>query len=532
MPAFIDDISADEALQGAVVRASCHRGRIRALGLPALPEGYHAVTAAEIPGDPILSCFGCSAPVLAATEVAYRGQPLALLCGPDQEVLAELAGSVSVEAEDEPPILEAAEGSQAIVYSRGDAAAGFAGAFQIVEAEYRTAAQRHYHTDPQGALARWDGSSLVLHASTQDPFCLRREIARLLDVPERKVRVIASRLGCTLEGKLLSSILVAAQAALIQHRTALDREGNPIGARVRILLDGGAYPPAGSAALTQAARAAWGDYLCPHLEVRAAWAVTNNAPAGSFRADGRAQAFFAAELQASRLEKFAQLDPYAWKMNNLTAAGSAARAGGKGAAEGARRAGPAPAQGAMAVLDEVARLSDFRPKHAACAALRKRRKGLLDTAGPLRGIGLSLCSQGLDPEENGFAENRPSAVRVVFSEDQRARIFSSFVDTEQGIYRLFTEQAARILDLDPSRVQVEPVDTLKVPDTGPSTLGRALTVGSQLLEQCCRAVQRRRGKGSLPIAVTKSRQPSAGRLKRRADPIAERSWGGCGTNPC
>jgi CO/xanthine dehydrogenase Mo-binding subunit len=553
MQTFIHDFGPKRALRGIVYRSPFRKGKITDLRVPALPKGYSCVQARDIPGKSVLSCAGYSLPVLAKSEVRYMGEPLILFCGPDPEVLAEVCAAVELKLEEESPIeYKDLSGpyreGQIINVAHGDVDLAFSLADQIVEGEYRTARQEHFYPDTQGAVADWDGKNLSLYAATQDPFGLRSAICRCLDLAPRKVRVVAVPVGNSMEGKLLSSYLVAAQAALLAHNsvkpivliynweedllcspkrpgflirqhTALDREGGAMAVRVQIFMDGGCYPPKDCEALRQAVHSAWGAYRVPNMEVTGRILVTDFPPIGSFRASGRAQAIFAAELHSSRLEEIAQLDPYTWKKENLV-----------GRNEGRNNGHDLMA---LAVLEEATRVSDFTRKYSAYSAVKKRLKTIDQAAYPLRGIGLSLASQdaeGIWECLHTSEETRNTCtLKLVLERGKRVRIFTSFVDCGMGIHALFIYRAAQLLDLDPSKISVQPVDTQEVPDTGPTTLARAVTVGLPLLEQCCKKLQKKRKTSSAPIEIRRSfpldklRLPGRGKDKLK-DGRAESAW--------
>jgi len=526
MQPFLADILTAEIKDlcfGHVLRSPIHRGRVRGLRLPPLPDGCFLVRGRDIPGKRTLSCGGFSHPVLGDPRVQYRGQPYALLGGPDRDVLADLAAAARVDweeqAAEEAGDSRPGSAAPAVQYRRGDPDAAFRGAFQMVEAEYETERRRIHDPDLAGALVQVSEKSLTVYASTQDPFGLREAVAAVLKLPSRRVNVVATRLANPMEGKFLLSVLVAAHAAVlatickkpvwlseepvdnhrygfpgpgfrIRQQTALDREGNLVGARIEMELQAGAYPPAAESVLLPAVRASWGGYRVPNLEIKAATVCSSRVPTGSFRAAGRAQAFFAAELNSSRLEEIGEQDPYTWKARNLM--------------RGDRSADPGSAGSPKAVLDAVVEMANFRRKHASFASLKKRRQSTLDPPYPLRGIGLAVAYQ--DRHDPGVFTTRPNrcAVKAVLDTDKRLHLYTSLVDHGPGVHALFVNRAARLLELDPAKVIVEDVDTQVVPDTGASTLSRALSVGLPLVEQCCQAIKMKRIKGLLPIEVRRS----------------------------
>ncbi|HSV56776.1 MAG TPA: molybdopterin-dependent oxidoreductase Mo/Fe-S-binding subunit [Magnetospirillaceae bacterium] len=77
----------------------------------------------------------------------------------------------------------------------GDVEAGFAKADTVIERTYRCNRVQCTPMEPHVVYAKVDRGRLVLHASTQVPWHLRRIVARAVGIPENKVRVIKERVG-------------------------------------------------------------------------------------------------------------------------------------------------------------------------------------------------------------------------------------------------------------------------------------------------------------------------------------------------
>src|SRR5262249_5498625 len=79
----------------------------------------------------------------------------------------------------------------------GDAARGVAAAAQVVSLRVSQQRLAGVAMEPRVALASVDSSTeeLTIWVSCQAPFRIRAEIARLLDLPESRVRVIAPDVG-------------------------------------------------------------------------------------------------------------------------------------------------------------------------------------------------------------------------------------------------------------------------------------------------------------------------------------------------
>ncbi|HUJ75534.1 MAG TPA: molybdopterin cofactor-binding domain-containing protein, partial [bacterium] len=79
--------------------------------------------------------------------------------------------------------------------STGDVARGLAEADVVVERTYTTSKVQCTPVEPHVVYTRMDGDRLVIHASTQVPWHLRRIVARALGIRENRIQVIKERMG-------------------------------------------------------------------------------------------------------------------------------------------------------------------------------------------------------------------------------------------------------------------------------------------------------------------------------------------------
>ena len=77
----------------------------------------------------------------------------------------------------------------------GDVEAGFAEADMVIERSYKANRVQCTPMEPHVVYARIDSGRLVLRASTQVPWHVRRIVARAIGISENKVRVIKERVG-------------------------------------------------------------------------------------------------------------------------------------------------------------------------------------------------------------------------------------------------------------------------------------------------------------------------------------------------
>ena len=238
----------------------------------------------------------------------------------------------------------------------GDVEQGFAEADRIFEAEYVVPKVQQAHIEPHVVVTYWDEDDrLVIRTSTQVPFHVRRQIAPVLDLPIKRIRVIKPRIGGGFGGKqevlcedVSAHLTIATGRPVIYEMT---REEEFIGARTRhpmrirmktgVKLDGtitanemyclsdtGAY---GCHALTvtgntghkaMALYVGDGPYRKqPNIRFYADVVYTNTVPSGAFRGYGVPQGFWPVERHMETIARDLGLDPIEFRLKNALRSG-------------------------------------------------------------------------------------------------------------------------------------------------------------------------------------------------------------------
>ena len=98
--------------------------------------------------------------------------------------------------------------------------AGFAQADVIVEDEFRTQVQTQSSLETHGSVAMWEGDELIVWDSTQAVHGVREGLAKFLEMPESKVRVICQHMGGGFGSKLQPGSYSAIAAKLSKQANA------------------------------------------------------------------------------------------------------------------------------------------------------------------------------------------------------------------------------------------------------------------------------------------------------------------------
>jgi CO/xanthine dehydrogenase Mo-binding subunit len=506
----------------ATVRSPTARGSIRSIRFPTLPAGYRSILPADIPGRNSVASFGAEVPILAQERVSYVGEPVALIAGSDPVFLEELVAATKVVCDEEEAYLNWESFSSDQVAAKrvavvGDPDLAFSIASSVSEETYTSGAIEHYYSEPQGAAAAYDYDKIAVWCATQWPYHVRDSVALALGCRAEEVSVRPTRLGIHLDGKLWYPSLLACHASIasvacgrpvkilltreedfrvtpkrsrssVSVRAALGKGGELSALDVRIAINVGAYGPLADEMLSQAVLACTGAYACPNLRVEGYAVLTNTPPMGAFGGLGASHTLFAMEAHANRMAMSAGEDPASWKSRNVLRKGSRLLTG-----EPLKEEVPYDA-----IIERLAKASDYRRKYAGYELVRKRRSGRSD--GPLRGIGLAFAYQGAGPFLSGDASNS-YIVEATLDKELRVRILTSAAGGAGGVMDIWRGSAAAVLGVDVKSVSIVPPETDQVPDSGPNTLSRNVSVVNRLVERACQTIQKRRFRDPLPLTA-------------------------------
>ncbi|WP_426243332.1 xanthine dehydrogenase family protein molybdopterin-binding subunit [Nocardioides sp. LHG3406-4] len=338
-------------LYGKIVRSEMASARIKSVDVSEarkLDGVITVLTAEDVPNNAIvehasggLGELTVAQPVLAQDRVRYVGEPIAVIAAVDQETADEAADLVHIEyeqlpgvyspadalADDAPLVHEAGNVLVNWFLARGDVAQAFAEADVVVEDEYQTPHVEHAYLETEAGVGWIENDVVTLRISTQ-VIEHATEIAEILELPESRVRVIASYMGGGFGGKedmtvepylaLLvwrtrkpvrmvwtrqESILASTKRHpfTMRYRTAATKEGRILAMEADIVGDAGAYPCLSARVLFAGAALSTGPYKVPALRARSRAVFTNNVPTSAFRGFGAMQVVLGYESQMDAL---------------------------------------------------------------------------------------------------------------------------------------------------------------------------------------------------------------------------------------
>ncbi|MBL8384024.1 MAG: molybdopterin-dependent oxidoreductase, partial [Burkholderiales bacterium] len=442
---------------------------------------------------------------------AAVGQPLAMVVAERLDAAIAAAEAVTVDYDDRDTGAAAATGARAFALAYrggGDAApdtpAGECGGARVA-VRHAQARVAPVALEPRAALAQWDGTRLTAWLPTQSPARARDDIARLLDLPPERVRVIAPDVGGAFGGKASvapEDLLVALAAhrlgaavrwaasrsedflAATQGRGAtlagtLDCAGDGRFLRLEARLSfplGWWLPYSAAMPVRNAARILPGPYRVGAIDVEAAADQTPTAAVNIYRGAGRPEAALLMERLVDAAARATGIDPLQLRRRNLVPAAAMPWRTPTGEVLDSGDYG--------ALLDAAAARFDYDGERADQARRRAR--------GELVGIGIALY---VEPCGQGF-----ESARVTLERDGRVRVASGSAAQGQGHRTTYAAIAAQALGIDPARVEVVDGDTDACPDGIGALASRSIAIGGSAVMEAARLAARWRAAGEdLPI---------------------------------
>ncbi|SCG81989.1 aldehyde oxidase and xanthine dehydrogenase a/b hammerhead [Proteiniborus sp. DW1] len=368
---FSADIELDNMLYGSVKRstvASAILKNIDTSKAKALPGVAAVLTYKDIPGDNRVGIIIKDEPILVDDKIRRIGDALAIVAAETKEIAEEALDLIEVEYEELEGIftiedalkegVHAIHGNSNVLQNKdlifGDVDEAFKQCDVIVEDTYKTNYFAHMFIEPEAGVAKYENGILTFWSSTQNPHFDRGEVARMLKLPQSKVRSIQATTGGGFGGKL--DISVQCHAALLAYytgrpvkfvrsreesmkvsskrhpmtlklKTGATRDGKILALDAHITGDTGAYASYGPAVIGRAMTHLTGPYEIPNVRVKATFVYTNNPMAGAFRGFGVPQAAIAHEGQMDLLAKKLGMDPIELRLKNALRVGSVTSTG-------------------------------------------------------------------------------------------------------------------------------------------------------------------------------------------------------------
>ena len=336
---------------------------------------------------------------------------------------------------------------------KGDVDRAFQESEVVLEDTYTSHMVQHAHLEPHAAIAQIDPSGRVMiWTNTQTPYFNRKAIAKALNLPLNKVRIMGTAVGGGFGGKSYLkaepvcvalalktrgrpvklvytreeefSIAPVRHPALIRCKTGMKKDGTWIAQETELIFDTGAYADIGPRVTRNAGFSATGPYQVPNVRIDSYCVYTNNPIGGAFRGFGTPQITWAIESHVDAMAEALGIDPLELRLKNAAEEGSISATG--------------------QVLHSVGLKETLRQA--------ADKIGWGQGQAPFRGKGIACMHKST-------VTPSASSAFVKVNEDKSVTVLVSTVEMGQGASTLFAQMVAEELSIPVENVSVVRPDT-------------------------------------------------------------------------
>ena len=485
--AYAAEIGDGTEAVGVFVRATITKGRVATIdetAVRAMPGVLSLITDERLLRNPAQGTAN-EAPIQGARDVAYFGQPIALVVAETFEQARHAAQNITITYDAEKAVTDPLDGAAQIdlpdakQIEHGDVQAAMADAHVSIDATYTTPSQSSAAMEPHASIASWEGDMLTLHGSYQMLKYNRNELADALGIDPANVRLLAPYVGGGFGAKLgLSSEAVAAAIAAKEldrpvrvvmtrpqvFETTMRRSSTHQRLRLAADADGNLTAIGHDATVSNLPGESFSEPVA--LATHFLYAGKNRAYAhriarvhrtcaGSMRAPGEAVGMLALENAMDELAHKAGIDPVTLRLRNIPE-----KHPESDKAFSSRRFADCLTEGA---------------EHFGWSK-RSATPGQVREGEWLIGMGVASAARG-----NILSESK---ARVILHADATASVETDMTDIGTGTYTILAQIAAEMLGLPLESVTVRLGDTNLPPAAGSGGSWGASSAGSAVFLAC------------------------------------------------
>jgi CO/xanthine dehydrogenase Mo-binding subunit len=503
-PVYTEDLAMSNALVVKILRSPHAFAKIKSIDISRAEkvEGVECIlTYKDVPATRF-TLAGQSYPepspydrLILDEIVRYVGDEVAIIAAVDEKTALQAMKKIKVKYEVLEPVLdfEQAMGHASVVHPEEDLECNFDIGLQkeqniassykeevgdveeefkrcsvVVEDVYYPQAQAHAMMETYRAYTYLDHTGrLVVVTSTQVLFHIRRQLARALQLPASKIRVVKPRIGGGFGGKQTGcveafagiitlktgkpaiiiydrketfSCTTSRHAIRLKVRVGADQEGIIRAIDLQVLSDTGAY---GEHALT--VLSCVGHYTLPlYNKTRAVRfsgnaVYTNKVPGGAFRGYGATQGTFALESAVNKLAEKLGMDPTEVRLKNISKEGETFLTG-QGVLLGSTSLDRC--------IEKGKELIGWKEKFP-CRGIGNNK---------VRAVGMAITMQG-----SGIANIGTASAEIRLNDDGNFTLLIGATDMGTGCDTILSQMAAEILEIPMDSIVLIAGDT----DTSP-----------------------------------------------------------------
>ncbi|MCF8257723.1 MAG: molybdopterin-dependent oxidoreductase [Flavobacteriales bacterium] len=487
---YADDIQTKNALHCKFLRSTHAHARIRSIDTSkaeALPGVRGVVTGRSLPITFGVLPISQDETAMAVDKTRYIGEIVAAVAADTEEIAARACTLIVVEYAPLRAFFDMVEATADVgdderihhhgkfnnnIHKKaelrfGDQQEALAKADHTIRDDFEFQGINHGFTEPHAATAWWDENGLTIITATQVPHYLHRFLAKVMEVPMSRVRVIKPCVGGGFGGKsdpfphemiiahLSRSIGQPVRVRLNREEVFLTNHGrHPTRMTVElgvgndgtfkaldadIIIDGGAYGSFGVVTTYYNGVLLQAPYKLDNFGFRTRRVYTNKPQCGAMRGHGAVNSRFAVETLIDRLAERIAMDPCEMRLRNFL--------DGDTLTVGQYRI---TSNGSEQSLRKVMELSDWK----------NRFRRMPDGHGFGVACGFFISGSALPIHWNNYPQ---SVVHLKVDLDGRVLITSGASDIGQGSDTMLAIIVAEVLGLSMDNIFVVAADTTLTP---------------------------------------------------------------------
>jgi 4-hydroxybenzoyl-CoA reductase subunit alpha len=365
---FADDIQMKNVLHCTFLRSPYPHATIEAIDKTAaesLNGVKYVLTGEELPIQFGVLPISQDETALAIHKVRYAGEIVAAVAAESEELAIKACELIKVRYKPLHPFLEIDDslndiGTNEKIHSHtkfnnnihkkaelrfGDQQLALSNSDVRSKMNFEFRGVNHGFTEPHAAIAYWDDNGLTIHTATQVPHYLHRALAKVLEVPLSKVRVIKPYIGGGFGGKsdpfpheIIISFLAkktgrpvkvrlnreevflcnhGRHPSVITMEIGATNEGKLTAIDTGIAIDGGAYGSFGVVTSYYNGVLLQAPYEIDNLGFKTLRVYTNKPQSGAMRGHGAVNSRFAMETLMDELAIKLNIDPCELRLKNF-----------------------------------------------------------------------------------------------------------------------------------------------------------------------------------------------------------------------
>ncbi|MCH6574376.1 MAG: selenium-dependent xanthine dehydrogenase [Bacteroidetes bacterium] len=491
---YVADIKFPDMLHGALKFSDHPRAKVISINIDKAkdhPGVIKVFTSKDIPGNRFTGLIIPDWPLMIeeGEETRYVGDVLAGVVATDVQTARNAVKLIDVEYKILSPLsdpeLALNENSPKIhpkgnllsetVINRGEVEYALKNAAYISEGTYYTQCIEHGYMEPECSIAKPGVDGVEVYSQGQGVYEDRKQIAELLGLPEKNVRVIFVPNGGGFGGKedlsvqghaamyayLLNKpvkVILTRDESILMHpkrhpmrmkyTLGCNKEGKLTVIKADILGDTGAYASVGMKVLERAAGHAAGPYHIPNVDVVSKAVYTNNLPCGAMRGFGVNQVAFAIEACIDDLCEQGGFNRWQIRYDN------------------------ALTKGAVTATGQIVNRG---------AGVRETLLGVKDIFHNAKyaGIACGMKNTGIG---NGIHEE--GRVKIEIVSPSKVILHHGWTDMGQGVDTMAVQFLCHETGIDPAIVEIK-VDTKEEASAGMTTASRATSIIGNSIANAC-----------------------------------------------